>query len=386
MKTPIRAASLFSGIGGVDIAAESLGWKNVFMAETNPFCRKILQGRFPQAKLMGDVKTEDFTAYSGTIDVLSAGFPCQPFSTAGRRKGKADDRYLWPAVLRVLRDIKPVVFLGENVSGLKSMASEPPSQNSIWAKVESITNLGGAYRSFFHRQRQFGVLNEILENLEKTGYKVQTFSIPAGGVQAPHRRNRIFIVAYHAQWAERRPLRKQETRQASGLRESTIASPNSNTNGNRERQENDQWKEHRRKRKGIRTTAQSVGGNVADAHIKRSQRRELFRSSQQKKQPSESHGSIAEFDKEVWGESWLEAAYKFCGMDDGLPDWMDHADRRKIRKLIRMFGRGPVERRTGLDLSGVDAWRTEALKALGNAIVPQQVLPLLEAIETCFFK
>lgn len=100
-------ASLFSGIGGFDLAAEWVGWKNVFHCEINEFCAQILKYHFPNADHYEDIKTTDFTKWRGKINVLSGGFPCQPFSLAGRRKGAEDDRYLWPQMLRAIQEIKP---------------------------------------------------------------------------------------------------------------------------------------------------------------------------------------------------------------------------------------------------------------------------------------
>lgn len=89
-------ASLFSGIGGFDLAAEWAGWTNAFNCEIDPFCRKILKYHFPDAEQYGDIRTADFTIWRDRIDVLTGGFPCQPFSLAGKRKGTEDDRYPLP--------------------------------------------------------------------------------------------------------------------------------------------------------------------------------------------------------------------------------------------------------------------------------------------------
>ena len=89
-------ASLFSGIGGFDLAAEWAGWTNLFNCEIDPFCRRVLKYHFPNSVQYEDIRTTDFTVWRGRIDVLTGGFPCQPFSCAGKRKGTDDDRYLWP--------------------------------------------------------------------------------------------------------------------------------------------------------------------------------------------------------------------------------------------------------------------------------------------------
>lgn len=96
----ITHASLFSGIGGAEIAAAWLGWENLFHCDINEFGRKVLGYWFPQSKEYNDIKTTDFTEWRGKVDVLTAGFPCQPFSMAGKRRGADDDRYLWPGTFR----------------------------------------------------------------------------------------------------------------------------------------------------------------------------------------------------------------------------------------------------------------------------------------------
>ena len=112
----VTHASLFSGIGGAEIAAEWMGWKNIFHCEINPF----------------DITKTDFTPWRGRIDVLTAGFPCQPFSLAGQRKGADDDRYLWPQVVRVIREIRPAWVVGENVAGILTMVQ--PGVHSVRRK------------------------------------------------------------------------------------------------------------------------------------------------------------------------------------------------------------------------------------------------------------
>ena len=111
-------ASLFSGIGGFDLAAEWAGWTNVFNCEIDPFCRKVLKYHFPKAAQYEDIRTTDFTVWRDRIDVLTGGFPCQPFSVAGNRKGTGDDRYLWPEMLGAVREIRPRWIVGENVPGI----------------------------------------------------------------------------------------------------------------------------------------------------------------------------------------------------------------------------------------------------------------------------
>lgn len=129
-KNKFTHGSLFSGIGGPEIAAEEMGWKNMFHCEINPFGRKILDYWFPNSKSYEDITKTNFTEWRGKINVLTGGFPCQPFSCAGQRKGAEDDRYLWPEMLRAIREIQPDWVVGENVAGILSMV-QPGSETAL---------------------------------------------------------------------------------------------------------------------------------------------------------------------------------------------------------------------------------------------------------------
>jgi DNA (cytosine-5)-methyltransferase 1 len=157
--------SLFSGIGGFDLAAEWMGWNNVFHCEWNPFGRKVLNHYWPNSISYEDITKTDFSIHTGNIDILTGGFPCQPYSMAGKRLGKDDERHLWPEMLRAIREISPRWVVGENVFGL--------------------VNWNGGM-----------VFDEVQADLEAQGYEVQPFVLPACAVNAPHRRDRIFFVAY----------------------------------------------------------------------------------------------------------------------------------------------------------------------------------------------
>ena len=158
--------SLFSGIGGFDLAASWMGWENIFHCERDEFGQKVLAHHFPNSKLYDDVRTMDANKYRGRIDVLSGGFPCQPFSVAGKRKGTEDDRHLWPSMLRVIRECRPRYVVGENVKGLVG-----------WSDGM--------------------VFEEVCVDLENLGYSVQPYLIPACAKNAPHRRMRVWFVAHN---------------------------------------------------------------------------------------------------------------------------------------------------------------------------------------------
>lgn len=183
-------ASVFSGIGAPEIAAEMLGWQNLFHCEINPFGRSILDYYFPNSKSYEDIKKTDFSEWRGKIDILTGGFPCQPFSYAGKRKGAEDDRYLWPYMLRCIKQVQPTWFIGENVVGITTMVF--PNKGT---KVASDADLFGQSNEIYETRERY-VLDEICENLEQEGYSVQPLLIPACAVGAPHRRDRVWIIAH----------------------------------------------------------------------------------------------------------------------------------------------------------------------------------------------
>ena len=158
--------SLFSGIGGLDLAAEMAGIKTVGQCEWADYPTKVLEKHWPDVPRWRDIRTltgDSFYEKTGlrTVDIISGGFPCQPFSVAGKHGGKDDDRYLWPEMLRVIREICPLWVIGENVPGIVNLA-----------------------------------LDTVLSDLENEGYEAQPFIIPACGVDAPHKRERVCILAH----------------------------------------------------------------------------------------------------------------------------------------------------------------------------------------------
>lgn len=153
--------SLFSGIGGIDIAAHWAGFKTVAFVERDKFCQKVLAKNWPGVPIHDDVKTFNRSCVSEPVRLISGGFPCQPYSRAGEQLGNEDDRALWPENLRVVKEFRPTWFVGENVVGIVEMA-----------------------------------LDDVLASLESIGYSTRAFDIPASSVGAYHERRRIIIVAH----------------------------------------------------------------------------------------------------------------------------------------------------------------------------------------------
>jgi DNA (cytosine-5)-methyltransferase 1 len=156
--------SLFSGIGGFDLAAQWAGFENIFQVEIDKFCQKINEKNFPNTNKYFDIKQFSGNEYANRINVISGGFPCQPFSVAGKRKGTSDDRALWGEMFRVIDTVKPQWIIAENVPGLLTIESGL-------------------------------VLEQCFIDLESSGYTASAFIIPALAKDAPHKRDRIWIVA-----------------------------------------------------------------------------------------------------------------------------------------------------------------------------------------------
>jgi DNA (cytosine-5)-methyltransferase 1 len=183
MPSCLSHGSLFSGIGGFDLAAQWMGWNNIFQCEKDEWCRKVLAKNFPNTKRFEDIKEFNAKEYNGTIDVISGGFPCQPFSVAGQRKGKEDDRYLWAEMLRIIGEVQPKFVVGENVTGIIGMA-----------------------------------LDTVLSDLEAQNYTTETYIIPACSKNAWHRRDRVWIVAYSnsIRWQDEQKENRQPLHNGNG--------------------------------------------------------------------------------------------------------------------------------------------------------------------------
>ena len=183
----MKVLDLFAGIGGFSLASHWMGWETAAFVEWDKFCQKVLAKNFPGVPIYGDITEFDGTPFRGSIDLITGGFPCQPFSAAGKQKGKEDQRYLFPEMLRVIDDVRPRYIVAENVRGLLSIENGD-------------------------------VFTEICSQLEGQGYDVWTFNLPASSVEAPHERQRLWIVARNsidsddnADRTERGSLRETES-------------------------------------------------------------------------------------------------------------------------------------------------------------------------------
>lgn len=345
-------ASLFSGIGGFDLAAEWMGWHNAFHCEINEFCTKILNYHFPDAEHYTDITRTDFSKWGGRIDVLSGGFPCQPFSLAGQRKGADDDRYLWPQMLRAIREIRPTWVVGENVAGILTMV-QPGAEVEVGGQASLF---GEDYRKrVLHRQEY--IIENICRDLEHEGYAVQPLLIPACAVGAPHRRDRIWFIAH-------RTNAGTETMQFTGENGIYAVGTSSNTDGDRYTSCGTSCRIEKERRERAAVSGQRGGRcewfNGLDGFSRIAAdpygKRQKYGNDQRTERWSEP-------DEQFKGQYILSIWEKFptqspiCSGDDGLSGRLD-----------------------GITFS---KWRQESVKAYGNAIVPQVAYEIFKAIELC---
>jgi len=287
----MKHISLFSGIGGFDLAAEWMGWQNIASCEINPFCNKVLAHHWPDAYHHDDIHTLTFDLLNEKISkkypdwqsddiILTGGFPCQPYSQAGKRLGKEDSRHLWPEMLRVIREVRPKYIVGENVSGLVN-----------WSDGL--------------------VFEEVQVDLENEGYEVQAFILPAAAVDAPHRRDRVWFIANRNITPTKHPIQ---------------------TGGNL-------------------FASKSGSGITTNTNDQGCKRDRAFSFTEKQITPGGRHRH------DVSGNTWqnFPTQSPVCTGNDGVPAKLDGITFPK--------------------------WRNESIKAAGNAIVPQVVFKIFQAIE-----
>ena len=307
--------SLFSGIGGLDLAAEMAGFRTVGQCEWADYPTKVLEKHWPDVPRWRDIRTltgESFHEKTGlrTVDVISGGFPCQPFSVAGKRRGKEDDRYLWPEMLRVISELRPAWVVGENVAGIVNMA-----------------------------------LDQVYADLENEGYAVQSLIIPACAVDAPHRRDRVCIVGWK--------------RSACNLFYSNSESAEYKNIGKSEKGKQEQPR---------------VGGLYTDVSDSDNGCRTLRRDGELPA-VEESGGAWANHGggaPEHGGGERRAAQPGLGGVDDGLSAWMDRGMSAPGYWMPEPDGVPRITQKR--------EHRSDRLKCLGNAVVPQQFYPVFQAI------
>jgi DNA (cytosine-5)-methyltransferase 1 len=333
----MKHIGLFEGIGGFSLAARWMGWETIAWCEWNEFGQKVLKHHFPKATPHGDITKTDFTIYNGQCDILTGGFPCQPYSSAGKRLGKEDERHLWPEMRRAIREIEPTYIVGENVRGL--------------------LNWNGGL-----------VFDEVCTDLENLGYQIAPCLIPAVGVNAPHKRERIWFVAYSESCRTRRLRNKEReagTYKSNELLGGECRIPNDTgitTNpigighsGRTETSRNDNAErigrmdtESGRNGDEIRGEVDGCGGATTDTDTSRLHEQYI------PSEPNES-STRCRTSYERGDFSRFPTQSPICTGDDGLSSRLDNITFSK--------------------------WRNESIKAAGNAIVPQVAYQIFKAIE-----
>ena len=295
---------LFEGIGGFSLAVKWAGGKTLAWCEWNEFGQKVLKYHFPEAEGYGDITKTDFRKYANKIDLITGGFPCQPFSTAGKRKGTNDERYLWHEMLRAIQEVKPRFVIAENVFG--------------------ITNIDGGL-----------VFEQVCADLENEGYEVQAFIIPAASKNAPHKRDRVWFVAY-SKHNRHRSKEQSKLAKKNGIQEkhrekwsrAGLSKRTSSTNKRLQKSIRLHNKHNASDTKSIRQTQALENGELERGRLR--------------------FGS----ERHTWDSFPLESP--ICGGDDGLS--------------------------TELDGITFPKWRNESIKAYGNAIVPQVAYELIKQL------
>ena len=341
-------ASLFSGIGGAEVAASMMGWQNIFHCEIQEFPRKVLQYWFPNSESYEDITKTDFHQWQGKVDVLTGGFPCQPFSLAGRRKGADDNRYLWPQMLRAIRDIKPTWIVGENVAGIRTMVE--PGQEIKVGRTDDLFE-----ENYIYREESRFTLEKICKELEAAGYSVQPLNIPACSVGAPHRRERIWIVAHRTD-AGAETLQYERKNRVHASKSPSYAY------STRQRKWKNKQKSFSRCCRTSNTGPCRNTRTLADSLRHRSNK--VHKNLQPKfSDGKKSYGignqwndTFSNFPKEDFWKDFPTQS-PVCRGNDGIPFDVD--------RLTISFPK----------------WRTESIKAYGNAWVPQVAYEIFRAIE-----
>jgi DNA (cytosine-5)-methyltransferase 1 len=316
---------LFSGIGGFSLGMEATKRINtVAFCEKDEYCRKVLKKHWSNTKQYIDIRDVDGTKISA--DIISGGFPCQPFSVAGKRKGTTDDRYLWDEMLRIITEVKPRWVVGENVQGIINI------DNGL-------------------------VLRQVQTDLEAQGFQVQCFLIPASGIGAWHRRNRVWIIA------NSKIIRSRKSRninQEKGLEESNPTQFNgsssdvSNSNSGLRRRRgtikesgtNEIWGFYPTQEK---QTEQHIWSKAIGCDALSGEEENATNTNGERQQKQRRSKSVEKEKSGFECESWWKVESSVCGVPDGISH-------------------------------GLDKGRVNRIKSLGNSIVPQIAFEIGRAI------
>ena len=321
----LKLLDLFSGIGGFSLGLESTGFfETIAFVEKDKFCQKVLKKNFNNIPIEEDIRNVKGERYAA--DVITGGFPCQPFSVAGKRKGTDDDRYLWDETIRVVRECKPRWFIGENVEGIINI-------------------------------QEGMVLRQVCTDLEEEGFEVQCLIIPASGIGAWHQRKRVWILAYSNNNGSYRQKRN-ETKQSSNKQENRLSVgddknvPNTNISSKTQRGEYENDEKTSSSREHFKGRSISYGGEgciskswetsyVQHNNNKRSQKFNLSKES--KKQNINSR----EYDSTTENKNWWQTQSSLCGVPNGVSYELDKDRANRIKSLGNSIV-PPIARQLGL--------------------------------------
>ena len=302
----LKLLDLFSGIGGFSLGLESTGgFETIAFVEKDEFCQKVLKKHWPNITIEGDIRNVKGEKYEA--DIITGGFPCQPFSVAGKRKGTDDDRYLWDETIRVVRECKPRWFIGENVEGLINI------NNGV-------------------------VLRQVQTDLEKEGFEVQCLVIPAAGVGGWHQRKRIWIMAHSNSNryrnkigrgnGEKKEIQKQHRQNDSTSRKSSRTSSIWETSSEYVSNSNTGFSIGENKEIQTRRTSINNGSEtLSNSNDERLQRLDSEPILQKQKL-----GFITNKDDER-RETWWQTQSRICGVPDGVSFELDKSRNNRIKSL-----------------------------------------------------
>ena len=312
----LKLLDLFSGIGGFSLGLESTGYfETIGFVEKDKFCHEVLSKNFPNITIESEVRNVKGSNYKA--DIITGGFPCQPFSVAGKRRGTDDDRYLWDETIRIIRETKPRWFIGENVEGIINI------QDGM-------------------------VLRQVQDDLEKEGFQVQCLVIPASGIGAWHQRKRVWIVAYSDNNGSHRSKGNQTIESSNQSKEWVSIGDDkdvSNTNSGMRRGwgaeqssgANKEWrfysKEEEQTKLNIRSKTvgcDDLSGQAATNSNSEGSQRHGVSTNMETMQISEEYTTKTDTEEQ---QTWWQTQSRICGIPNGVSFELDKDRKDRIKSL-----------------------------------------------------